>query len=513
MDKKLLTLDDLVKFCESSEFQTFSSKDTGYRLAVQIPGIFEITENDTRSMLFIKLKVCHTLLNRNGSYISEDNMKKAMPSLKYRPVLAHIHQLDNGEWDFEAHNMEIVKNEDDEDVIQYVEKQVGAFTVDEPYLEYDEKQDKTYVIAYAAIPEEYTKAADIIRRKDGTKVSCELYIESMSYNAKEKRLELEDFFFTGTTLLGSRENGKEIGEGMLGSRADIIDFSEKNNSLFADIDKNKLIEVLDKLNTTLSNFNINNVQKKGGNQMFEELLVKYNKTVEDIDFEYKDLSDEELESKFAEAFEKTEGENAKNGQSTGKERNVIFELSFDEIRQGLNALCSIYRNDDEWCYVQTVYNDYFIMCDWDSEKYYKQSYLKDGDNLSLSGERIQLFLIFVTESEKIALDEMKSNYSVIESELNTYKKAELDTQKEKIFEDESYSKYLETEEFKDLIKNKDNYSLDELKDKAEIAFAKCVKKSGSFAFVKESEKKIQKHSLISAKSKDRKPYGGIFNSK
>ena len=63
--------------------------------------------------------------------------------------------------------------------------------------------DKTYVVATAAIPEEYTKTADIIRAKGGTtKVSCELSIYSMSFNAKEKYLELEDFRFNGCTLLG-----------------------------------------------------------------------------------------------------------------------------------------------------------------------------------------------------------------------------------------------------------------------------------------------------------------------
>ena len=54
-------------------------------------------------------------------------------------------------------------------------------------------------------------------------------------------------------------DGNEIGEGMLGSRADISDFCYKE-PIFT-YQENKLIEILDKLNTTLANFNINTTQK------------------------------------------------------------------------------------------------------------------------------------------------------------------------------------------------------------------------------------------------------------
>ena len=44
---------------------------------------------------------------------------------------------------------------------------------------------------------------------------------------------------------------------------------------------------------------------------FNELLEKYGKTVEDITFEYENLSDEELEVKFAGLFE--EGNTSEDG--------------------------------------------------------------------------------------------------------------------------------------------------------------------------------------------------------
>ena len=311
MAKQILTLDSLYKFfVEQNQTVNFSSKEAGKPIVVTTNGYFDAEETEMPGMLKLALKVCHTETNRNGSHISTENMEKAMPTLKYRPILAHIHELKDGTKDFYAHNMEVVENNDGESEIVYIEKQVGCFTADEPWLKYDEKKDKTYVHAYAVIPEGYTEAADIIRRKNGTKVSCELVIDELAYNAKEKYLDLTSFYFGGCTLLGCDEEGNEIGEGMLGARADIADFChEKPVYTYQD----KMIEVLEKLNITLSNFNTNTTQKGGNEMTFEELLAKYGKTSEEVTFEIEGLSDEELEAKFAEAF----GDNNDAGEDEG----------------------------------------------------------------------------------------------------------------------------------------------------------------------------------------------------
>lgn len=148
---KILTLDQLIKFCEDNKFYDFNSKDSGYTLSVQIPGQLSFDSDSTQGLLFTKVKTCHTLLNRNGSYVSEDNMKNAMPSLKYRPLLGYIHQLDSGEYDFHTHDIEVEQDEDGNDYFVYTEKQIGTFTADEPYLEYDKDMgygDFTWLAAW-----------------------------------------------------------------------------------------------------------------------------------------------------------------------------------------------------------------------------------------------------------------------------------------------------------------------------------------------------------------------------
>lgn len=543
MQKRYFTVEDLIKFCEQDKMYNFSSKESGKPIVIQAIQDFSSAdvEETEDNKLFAKVRVCHTLLNRNGSYISEKSMKAAMPSLKYAPLLANIHQLDDGSWDFHSHDYHIEKDEDGNEVVVYDEKQVGTFTADDPYLEYDEEMDKTYVIARVAIPESYTRCADIIREKNGTKVSCELIVYDCSYNAKEKYLQLENFEFAGCTCLGSEKDGTPIGEGMLGSKITLEDFSEENNSLIKF--NEKMVELqarLEKLETACFD---NNNSEEGGNEnlnKFDELCQKYGKTVEDITFDYKNMSDDELEAKFAELFDdNSDGDNSDNGEpgepsndgegdngetfvqtnsvienySKSELFNKLFEISFDEIKYALNNLCSIYRNDSEWCYVSKVYDDYFIMEDWDSDKFYRQSYERSDDNISLSGERIEMFAMLLTESEKLNIEEMRSNYEALKEFKETVEKNELHSKKEAILADEKYSVLSENEAFAELKNNMDNYSIDDLETKAKVIFADYVSFVGAFSAKPETQKSkvlYMSNSNSERESKKKTPYGGIF---
>lgn len=558
--KKILTEDDLLQFCQEQKFAKFSSKDTGYQLALKVPTTFEVddtVDENHRGMMRLKFRIFHTGLNRNKSYVSKDAAEKAMNTIADRPVLAAIHQLDDGSWDFEGHEMEVVKDEKGNEELRYIESQVGSFSSEPAFWEHDDNLDKDYVCAYAYISEEYTKACEIIRAKQGSKNSCELFIDELSYNAKEKYLELNDFYVNASTLLGSHDDGTEIQEGMEGSRADIADFSVNNNSV--KFDKNeKMIELLENLNKTLSNFNkeqtpVQTQSKEGGtnNKMtkFEELLAKYGKTAEDVTFDYTEMSDEELEAKFAEMFDddNSDGDNLDNGESgepsndgegdgegasdpdgdEGKNIsknelfNKLFEISFDEIRYALNNLCSVYRNDSEWCYVSQVYENYFIMEDWDSDKYYKQSYEKDGDNISLSGERIEMFAMLLTESEKLAIEDMRSNYAVLKEFKETVEKNELHAQKEAIINADNYSVLTEKDsegnyvnaDFAELVKTMDNYSVEDFETKVKVMHSDYMSAHANFSSVdtKKNTNSVKILTNMNKKSKPKKNYGNLFD--
>ena len=563
MPKRILTLDNLYEFfVQQNKNFNFNSNDSN-PIVVNVLGNFEAEDTEMPGMLKLKLKVCHTLTNRNGSHISEENMEKAMPTLKYRPLLAYIHELEDGTKDFYAHNCEFIENEDGEVEVSYIEKQVGCFTADDPWLEYDEEMDKTYVVTYAVVPEEYTDAADIIRRKNGTKVSCELCIDKLEYNAKEKYLDLIDFYFGGCTLLGCDEYGNEIGEGMLGARADISDFCHKKPVFNY---QDKLVEVLDKLNITLSNLNNVNFTQKGGDaevDKFNELLEQYGFTEDELDFNHEGMTDEELEAAFEEYAckkkkkceeednddesevkedeackkkkkcaedddEEDDDSEIKEDEACKKKKkcsldeegnmSMSFEISHEDIRSALFSLLGAYEEQDaEWYWITNVYDDYFVYENWSGEKIYKQSYTVDGDNVAFSGDRQEVFKMILTESEKLAIEKMREDYSALEIKYNELKEfkeqydaAEIKAEKDAIFASAEYVEIRESEEFQALIADADKYSVDEIKVKADLIFAASMKKKFNFK-VEKPEIKNSVSININEKPKEQQAYAGLFD--
>ena len=501
--KKLLTLNDLVNyFSSTSESCRFNSVDANYEIVVQVPGEvnFAKNEDDTDGLLPVVLQSCHIDLNVNGSNIKQEVMEAALPSFSNRPILGYIHEVD-GQWEFYGHNMHLDAN----DELVYDEIPVGVIPEScNARLEYDEEKEKTYCVVNGLIYEEYSKAAEILQREEECAVSVEISVKELSYNAAEKYLEIEKFSFTGVTILGKTPEGNDVLPGMQGSNIKLTDFSAKSNSVFSQ-DNTKLIETLEKLNHTLetfSKFNIENNDQKGGTLVtkFEELLAQYNVTVEDITFEYENMSDEELEQKFAEVFEDSTGEG--EGDPSSDDPEVVetleevsvtedpevvenmqrtFEISHEDIRYALYNLLSVYEEEDnEWYYIIGVYDNYFAYENWSGSTIYGQKYSKDGDNVAFDGERYKLFKEFLTESEKIELDNLRSNYSSVVAELEKYQKAEEKANKEALFVSESYKAISDTDDFKALMENYEEYSLTDLTSKLDEMLLSYAK-SGKFS--------------------------------
>lgn len=541
MNKKLLTLEDLYSFySQKKKSMTFSADKSGYNIAVQSLATFELNDDLSEGLLYGKIRAFHDLTNNNTSHIETDVLEEKMMSIKDRPVMADIVDTDetdedgNPIKDFSGHTMYY---DEALDKMIYKEIPIGHFIHPESiHLEYDEEYDRNFVCADVVVYEEYTDACDILRRRKTVDCSVELCIRKMHWDNTDKTLHLDDFYVQGTTLLGSHTL-----PGMSGSKLSIKDFSEENNSLFSSISEDehsKLIETLDNLNKTLSSLNINSktnptVEKfeKGGSTetnmtKFEELLEKYNKTVEDITFEYEGLSDEELEEVFSTTFGESEPtpdtiltESDKSDDDTDddtdnsttdepddttdddKDKDTYsktFELSHEDVRSALyQLLAPIEETLNEYYWIMSVYDDYFI---YESccGNYYKQAYKKENDTIAFDGERQEVFAEFVTADEKAELEDMRINYSSISEKLARYEEAEEIADKMTVFEDQAYSKYLETDEFKKLmdVENVKKFTKDELVEKADAALGKVVKTTKTFSMDTDESHKETKPSFF-----------------
>lgn len=562
LTNKILTLDDLYEFYSTKKkSMTFSADKTGYNLSVQVNGKFEVSQDEnSEGLLYAKIRAFHDLGNRNKSFIDTEVLEQYLPSMKDRPIMADIIEVEdkNGNIvkDFNGHTMTL--SEDGEKII-YIEKPVGHFVNPEDFhLEWSDEYQRNFVIADCVIYEEYTDTCDILRRRGTTDCSVELCIRDMAYDCKTKELHINNFYVQGCTLLGAH-----VQPGMAGSKLQLKDFSEENNSVFSNLSeteemKAKLIEMQESINTLLSRFNIedsNESDETYGKEEIEvgneEILVNEEVTetvettveneevtevvmneevetteeaeevteesteevteteaeeseepaednapevVETESEESEELEEEPAETKETEEVEEVvETTETEEVEETGVKFELIeksFQLSHDDIRTGLYALIRTYEELDNTYYgIIEVFDTYFIMCDWYSmNKYYGQKYVVENDTVAFDGERYELFAEFLTVTEKAELDSMRSNYSSIQTELNSYKEAELNAQREAVFADEAYAEFIADAKFVEIKENMKAYSVEELREKCDLAFAACVKAKGNFALNHEEEK-------------------------
>jgi len=565
MPRTFYTIDDLYQFCKTNQFNRFSSKEHGNKpLIVQSVETFESSDNSKDGLLPVKLKACHIGSNRNKSSISEESMKKYMNSFKGRPILGAIYKTDTGEYEFHAHDMKIVEN-DNEASVEYIEQPVGVISeINDPYLEYDKEEDKTYLMVSGNVFEDYSKAAEILKRRRTCKCSVEIAVDELSWDGKNEVLSIDVFSFRGVTILGYEQDGiTEIEEGMKGSKITIDNFSVEQNSMLSADYQEKLLEALDKLNATLSRFSIENTTKKGVENEdmnhLEELLEKYNIAKEDIEFDIEGLSDEELDAAFEEHFaecknkktceaeggesssdddasdtpsatavDDNEEEEATNDVGTKKKdedfagcqkkrkcsldeqgnMTIEYELSHDDIRCGLYNLLD---QEDDCCWIVDVYNSSMIYESWNDGKFYKRGYNVDGDSIVLAEEKVEVFSEWLTQVEKDALDALKQSYAELKQFKDDAIAAEIKAQKDAIFDRDEYSVLVDNADFVALKKNSEQFSVEEVESKAKSIFADYVIAKGQFAFSAKEKQPMGKVGININQTKKKSAYGNLFD--
>lgn len=515
--KKFLTIDDLINFCIQNNFSKFSSKENDAIICVQMPAVATFGKSDdnkhTEGLIPFNASAYHDHVNLNKSNINEDTFQENTQSIPYRPILANIVENEDGTKDFGSHDFTIETDADGNEKITYQEHPVGVIKKDY-IIEYDKVAGVNRAMIQGYLWEGYCQdAVDIMQRREKVDCSVELSIRELSFNAKDKVLNLDDYYVGGLTLLN-----ENVGPGMAGSNVQLADFEQKADSVYANFDINtKLSEMLEKINITLSDFkNKTNADGKEDNQVnkFEELLEKYEKTVDDITFTYEDLSDEELEAAFAEAFKADP-----KGDPAEPEKFVkSFELSHSDIRSALYNLLGAYEEaDNDWYFINSVYDSYFTYESWDGTKIFGQDYKKDGDNVSFDGERYNLHRELLTDSEYLELQNIRSNYAAISDKLALYEKKEENEKKEALLSSDDYKGIFKVDEFKKLKENYSELSADELKSNLDMILLSYAK-SGKLNFDIEDnmdsalEKKIisKKEFGNPSQTKKKNRYGSLF---
>ncbi len=575
------TVLDLYNLCKTKELYSFSADETNDKIAVTIPcnmtfsavednGDHDTSEYETAGLFPVHLAFACNGINVNHVDIPKEALQESLSTLKHRPILGDIQQNEDGEYDFFEHSM--IKSSDGD--IEYIERPVGVLTnTDNASLIYDAEKDKYFAHCDGYIYEDYgNKAMEIIERKieneEPVRVSAELIVLQFHFDLRRKVVVFDRFYVNGVTILGTNPiTGKIVNEAMKGSHLEIADFSEKKNSQYANFDANSISELSEKLDKLLAIFNKN--PEKGENEpkmneKLKELLEKYGKTEADINFEFADMSDEELEAKFAAEFTKatednadvaddaepttvdepttseeeapvsettetiasnnSEDENAEAAVSKTEtatepeteattephtfsivEGNQTFAVRLDDIDWAVHkAVNDAYGNDEDWYSTEVFADGQVIMhC---NGKHYKQNwtYATDTQTASLDGERVEVLADYLTPEEKGALEIMRASFSELEKYKsdNEAKKLE-DAQNEVIAQ---FSEMLgEDEAFTKLVSEKASFSVEELT-------LRCKALIGEKQIATFAEKSTKKTIGVPVVTKPvKKPYGTLFD--
>lgn len=485
--------------------------NVNHKLPCQILSFSQAYEDDD-DLMKVRIKVCHTGENPNGSDFSLASLTKAQPTLSNRPILAYsVFDEESFEVvDFGGHDMEhkIIENENGEYELKtrYLETPLGVINENHEYsLEIDEETGETYPVITGFIWKSYSNGAwKLIEQGKG--VSMEISVKSGVYNKQRKIFEIEDFSYRGITVL-----------------SDSVEPAMKG----ANIEKYTVTDI----NNSVEMFN---------NKLKEKEVGSLDKTVEEIvETEVADLQDEEQQ-----IVEQVEEEPVVEVEDQIVEETPIqeFALSVDNIRTSINSQLKDRTVEATDWWGDTYQAREFYLCDilpsenvavvednCNCYNYYGIPYEIQGDNTILKYEEKVPYIQEwrpKNEGDTVVVFEKEDELKDIVLEKFANKEAEIEAIKNNLSELQEFKSKIDLEELKgqvDEISNKYDLDVDttELKEKAiikditleqfekelKVLFAEKVLENGKFSKnVKEEPAKV----TITSHEEGKIIYGGLF---
>jgi hypothetical protein len=241
----------------------------------------------------VKILICHTGENFNGSVFSLDSFNKSINTLSNIPILGFIQTDDGGNKDFAGHEIDLDIFVDDDGKIKvkeyYKEIPIGVIPETNNYF-FEEIDGETYLGCYGYIWKCYSNDAyDVLLEDEEKEVSMEILVKECSYD-KQNRCNIDKFEFLGVTVLGAKHPGA------MGREATI------NMNFSANEDNKEFFEAVENLNKILKNqrkegIDMDNIEEKDLQVEFEEVIEE-----EKIELEIEETI---VEEQVAEEFEES----------------------------------------------------------------------------------------------------------------------------------------------------------------------------------------------------------------
>ena len=436
--------------------------------------------------------------NRNYSYMSEENIKKALPTLSYAPVVGHLIPKydDNGNvigHYMGSHDYEITPEME----LKAVTVPYGVVIEDSFDFEDVEEFNRTERYLTASVYlwlGRYPELADAIYDENTWfNQSMEISVDEFRPLEEDSNYtELLSWNYSALCLLGLSDNPSEnTTPAFISAQVHPVNYS---------LDKAEFAKTMDDLKEKL-----NMALKKGGksNLKFSEeardaILTEFKITMEDIDFE---ITDDMTEEDFRKAVDEKFGANSnpkdiptdtvKFSATYNQKRDAIREaLPYSSERDASGKLVSetdfwMQDFDNEFVFVERdVWTDAGMQEDHGRFKYtFDETTLK----ATVSGDFEVMVLKWLTLAENQQVEDSRKEFE----SLKEFKRTRLEAD-HKVAVDEVLSNFediVETDEYKALAE-----SVYSIKDLDEIK-TKCYAIRGKYAPVKSEKKEFSKKNV------------------
>lgn len=462
----------------------------------------------------IRCRVCHDGESPNKTYFTKETMEKAnKESLEYIPILAHVYMDENGKPTIGSHDMHIEEdrlNEGEARTI-YDEQPIGLVpSREDNNCTIEEYNGLNYTFVDAYIWRDYSNYAEqLVVDAENTKMSMEIDMpdEALSYDAANERYNISAYRYRGITLLNN-----SLGTGMKDAMVTTTNFSINEDV------KSKMIVLMEELQQCLRDYNKLNSEEKGddtdmNNEEVVETVVE--ETMEEV---VEETAEEVIEETMEEVVEEVAEEPTVEEEPTAEEFVAneplvcTFRISHDDTRYALQNLLNSICAENQFLYIESVYDGYFYYADYFTDDVYKQAYKVRKDVVSFNGDPERVYREFVTQSERDELENMRKNYAELVQFKADTEAAQLQAQKDAIFAKEEFANIVETKAFKKLVENSHNYTLEECEQRANDILDDCNDYVINFAAKDNGKKKPKVIGFAdSNKPEKEKPYGDIFD--
>lgn len=195
---------------------------------ISLPIKFNLMENKKSNLQKCELWIMREGINSNGSSFDLSGMDRASESLKNIPILAYIKKGEDGEPDFDEHNMEYRFETDDEGNLclkeHYLEVPIGVIPESNNYR-LEKVNGHNWVVVDGYIWKSYSNEGfEILKRDEEKSVSMEITVNRGEFS--KNVYNILDYTYLGVTVLGS-----DVAPGISGAKIK-MDFSTNDNTEF-----------------------------------------------------------------------------------------------------------------------------------------------------------------------------------------------------------------------------------------------------------------------------------------